>query len=667
MSFNTKLTNLLKTNPNFIDDEGELLLAAVQDSAWKIDHVLIKLLLSDEEVKSKFFDEIDGYWVFNINTFLDYISQKNFLDNSYTRFRNKVGLTIGGKYLSERGEIALTWAYKDCVLEGGQTKEEEKRKEVFFNEILAQDEINRLLDPKVLTNFKRYTTAGEQPVTDFKRDENGVIRENLIIKGNNLLALHSLKSHFRGKVKLIYIDPPYNTGNDTFGYNDNFNHATWLTFMKSRLEIARGLLAQSGVLFCSINHVELGYLLILLDEVFGKENKLSIITLKAGTTASYRSINDCPVNVTEFVVAYRKSSDFSPKQVYRASSYSEDYSHFIDNFDDDAENWIIKPITDYVYENENVRDWSEFKKKYGVNWRKIRFDIMERFAIENKTRVISLNTLQKPAKKTQDIIDLSRKDRNKVHVVHRENLDPVYCYNGRTLAFFDSKFRNIDGVWLPSEILTNIWDDVSFLGIGPEGGVSLPNGKKPEFLIKTILDLTTEQGDLVLDFNSGSGTTCAVAHKMNRQYIGIEQLDYGENDSVCRINKVLNGDNSGISQSVKWRGGGNFIYCELMQYNEVFIDRIEKAYTSDELLKIWQDMSETSFLNWYVNPERPEEAIKDFIAIGKQENGLVKQKKLLVELLDKNQLYVNLSEIDDAKFNVSEEDKALNKAFYGEI
>ena len=178
MSFNTKLISLLKTDPRFVDDEGELVLAAVQDRAWKIDHDLVKLLLSDKDIKTKFFDEIEGHWIFNLNTFIDYISQKNFLDNSYTRFRNRIGLTIGGKYLRERGDVALVWPYKDTVLEGGQTKEEEKRKEIFFNEVLAQDEINRLLDPKVLTNFARYTAKGNEKVKNFKRDENGVIREN---------------------------------------------------------------------------------------------------------------------------------------------------------------------------------------------------------------------------------------------------------------------------------------------------------------------------------------------------------------------------------------------------------------------------------------------------------------------------------------------------------
>ena len=154
MSFNTRLINLLKTDQRLVDDEGEIIIAAVQDRAWKIDRALVKLLLSDAEIKATFFEEIERHWIFDVNRFIEYISQKSFLDNSYTRFRNRIGLTIGGKFLRERGEVVLAWPYKDCVLEGGQTKDEERRKEIFFNEVLAQDEINRLLDSKVLTNFR---------------------------------------------------------------------------------------------------------------------------------------------------------------------------------------------------------------------------------------------------------------------------------------------------------------------------------------------------------------------------------------------------------------------------------------------------------------------------------------------------------------------------------
>ncbi len=268
-NFQEKLTNLLKTDPRFVDDEDELVKAAVMDRAWKMDHDLVRLLLGDADIKAKFFDEIEGYWIFNTNTFIEYVSDKGFLANSYTRFRNKIGLDVEDKFLPERGEVSLVWPYKDCVLEGGQTKEEEKRKEIFFNEILAQDEVDRLFDPKVLTRWKCHTVDGEGEVTEIRRDGNGVIQENLLIKGNNLLALHTLKTQFRGKVKLIYIDPPYNTGSDSFGYNDSFNHSAWLTFMKNRLEVARDLLRDNGVIFVQCDDNEASYLKILMDEIFG--------------------------------------------------------------------------------------------------------------------------------------------------------------------------------------------------------------------------------------------------------------------------------------------------------------------------------------------------------------------------------------------------------------
>ena len=283
--FNDNLLELLKQDERFIDSNGELLKKSVVDKAWKTDHNLIKLLLGNSDMKQKFFDEIAGHWVFNINTFIDYISDKNFLDNSYTRFRNKIGLNIDSKFLRERGEVSLVWPYKDCVLEGGQTREEETRKEIFFNEILAQDEIDRLFDPKVLINWKRYTSKGEGKVTKLKRNEKGTIKENLIIKGNNLLALHTLKCQFQGKVKLVYIDPPYNTGNDSFKYNDSFNHSSWLTFMKNRLEVAKELLREDGVIFVQCDDSEQAYLKVLMDEVFGTNTFINTISVKAKVSA----------------------------------------------------------------------------------------------------------------------------------------------------------------------------------------------------------------------------------------------------------------------------------------------------------------------------------------------------------------------------------------------
>src|SRR5690554_5884670 len=258
MKLYTTLEQQLKKEPNFVTDNGELKKWVVLNKAQNFDEELIGLLLDNADLKEKFFVNVKGTLVFNQNLFVQFLEQKNYLNDSYTQYKNKVGLTIDGKYLKQRNEVALVWPFKDCILEGGQSREEDKREEIFFNEILAQDEITQLLEPKVLTNAKRFDKNGEKPLEEFNSDAElnkkrgfpeDTITDNLIIKGNNLLALHSLKEEFAGKVKMIYIDPPYNTGGDSFRYNDNFNHSTWLSFMKNRLVSAKELLSKSGVIF----------------------------------------------------------------------------------------------------------------------------------------------------------------------------------------------------------------------------------------------------------------------------------------------------------------------------------------------------------------------------------------------------------------------------------
>lgn len=663
MSFTIKLIDLLKTDPRFVDNEGELLLAAVQDRAWKIDHDLVKLLLSDKEIKTKFFDEIEGHWVFNTNTFIDYVSQKNFLDNSYTRFKNRIGLTIGDKFLRERGEVALVWPYKDCILEGGQAKEEEKRKEIFFNEVLAHDEINRLLDPKVLTNFTRYTAKGKQPVKDFKRNENGMICENLIIKGNNLLVLHTLKQQFRGQVKLIYIDPPYNTGNDSFGYNDSFNRSTWLTFMKNRLEIAKDFLTKDGTIAISIDQNEIAHTLILLDEVFGRDNRKNIITVKRGSVTGAKVINPGVVNITEFVVLYSKDSEhWNPNRVSMPKARDTRYGGFIKNYDKGYTKWEFTTILEAFAEEQNIPK-SRLKKHFGEDYE----TELDKFILKNVDRIIQLATLDENqiSEHAIQVKRQSEKQNDKVFFVERETGRHYYIYNGKLILFLSDRLTEIDGTNTFSQPITDLWDDVLPNDLHNEGGIKLRKGKKPEKLISRIFDLCTNKGDLVLDFFVGSGTTAATALKLGLQFIGVEQLDYIEELPVVRLVNTINGESSGISKTVNWQGGGEFIYCDLMKYNESLMEFIEAAKSSKELLKIWREMAEGSFLNWYVNPKYPEEAVKDFEALGKEPNGMEKQKHLLAQLLDKNQLYVNLSEIDDTQFKVSKEDKALNKAFYG--
>ncbi|MBX3163471.1 MAG: DNA methylase [Bacteroidetes bacterium] len=266
------LETQLKKENNYVADNGELKKWVVINKAQNFDEELLALLLDNAELKSKFFKTVSGATVFNQNLFIQFLEQKNYLNDSYTQYKNKVGLTIGNKFLKQRNEVSLVWPFKDCVLEGGQSREEDKREEIFFNEILAQDEITQLLDPKVLTNVKRIDTSGEKPLDQFNRNADSTITDNLIVKGNNLLALHTLKEEFAGKVKLIYIDPPYNTGGDSFGYNDRFNHSSWLTFMKNRLEAAKELLSNDGSILVQADWNEIHYVKILLDSVFDREN-----------------------------------------------------------------------------------------------------------------------------------------------------------------------------------------------------------------------------------------------------------------------------------------------------------------------------------------------------------------------------------------------------------
>lgn len=289
------LKNILSEDKRFVTEKGEILRNAVYEAGMKMDKSLLKMLLSNAATKEKFFQEVelDGNktLVFDKVGFGWVVSNKEFLPDSYTRYKNKIGLVDGnGQYISNSNDVELVFPYKDCVLVGGQTKEDQKRNEIFFNETLAPDEVDRLLAPKVFVNAKRYTKDGVENITSFDKND------NLIIKGNNLLALESLLARYEGQVKCIYIDVPYNTGNDSFGYNDKFNHSTWLTFMSNRLNLARKLLGKEGTIAISVDNYEIGYLLVLLDEIFGKENRKNIITVRRASASGAKVINPGVVN-----------------------------------------------------------------------------------------------------------------------------------------------------------------------------------------------------------------------------------------------------------------------------------------------------------------------------------------------------------------------------------
>ena len=634
-NFNEKLTALLKTHPDFLDDTGELIPAAVRDHAWRLDHNLIKLLLTDDEIKATFFDEIQGHWVFNYNTFINYITDKNFLANSYTQFRNKIGLNIEGKFLRERGEVSLVWPYKDCVLEGGQTKEEEKRKEIFFNEILAQDEINRMFDPKVLTNWKRHTTAGEQDVTEIQRDENGIIRENLIIKGNNLIALHTLKQQFRGQVKLIYIDPPYNPNSpsNTFMYNNNFKRSSWLTFMKNRLEVAKELLRNDGSIIVAIDENEQNYLGVLLDEVFPEREKHCITIVH----------NPRGVQGTNF-------------------SYIHEYAFFVIPRGK-------KVIGDREIPAEEI-EWNNFRNWGGESRREDAKNCFYPVIVEADKIVGFGEVLDDNKHPTAQTVHHEK--RNYVYPIDRNGVERKWRYARqsvdqikhllqarKTKAGYEIELGKDFGmyrtVWEDKRYDANIYGTQIVRSLVPDCEFDFPKSIWNVYdCLRSVVEDDKEA--IILDFFGGSGTTAHAVLELNkdggnRKFIICEQMHYVETVTRKRVKKVIEQDNT-----------DDFIYCELMQYNQVYIDKIQASQSSEELVVLWQEIAENSFLNWYVNEAMPQDAVQDFIAI----DNLEAQKHCLIELLDKNQLYVNLSEIEDTDFGVSDADKALNRAFYGE-
>jgi adenine-specific DNA-methyltransferase len=659
--FKTKLYELFKEDSRLWDkDKRELNETLLKDLIDKLDEKIIELLLKNEETKEKFFIKIKDVFILKQNE-LKFFIDENKIDNSYTQYKNKIGLRVGNKLLTERDEVVLDWPFKDCVLEGGMTKEDQKRNEIFFNEILAKDEIDRLFEQKTLINWKRYIAEGEEKVKELKRNDNGTIKENLIIKGNNLLAMHSLKEQFAGKVKLIYIDPPYNTGNDSFGYNDNFNHSAWLTFIKNRLDIAKELLKEDGAILIQCDDTEQAYLKLLMDNIFNRNNFKCDIVVMMGSESGVNAINVMRgerlfkvkehilyyvknVNMHRFKPLYIKAMDYNMNYILEVQHNSNGYS--VAN--------VYKKMLNEMYDVESINGLSFDEKQLLLIKTK-------KYCLEKADKIFAL---KKDIQKSGDKFKEFASENIKKGIVQefitsdgRKNL----VYQGGMLSPLASKIVSENGKKYYGKLISDFWWDI---GATPskEGNVQLKSGKKPEKLIKRIIELITDPGEIVLDFFLGSGTTCAVAHKMGRQYIGIEQLDYEDNDSVKRLQNVIKGDQSGISKSVDWQGGGDFIYCELAKWNEKAKEKILQSKSLNELVKLFDELYERYFLNYDVKTRELKEKIikeKDFINLRLDE-----QKRLFIEMLDMNQMYVNFSERNDEKYKISPEDIGLSEDFY---
>ena len=621
---------------------------------------LVEKILTNAILNEAFTEDIAGATILKINDIIQMLEVDEYWSNSYTRYANKIGLFTDNRYLDEVTDVVLNFPYKDGILKAGMTKDDVSREdaeESFLNEIVAREEIDVLLDEKIFKNAKKYDKNGSSPVSEIKDTD------NLIIKGNNLLALHSLKKRFAGKVKLIYIDPPYyftkKKKEDTFPYNSNFKLSTWLTFMKNRLEIAKDLLSDDGAIFVQISDDGVGELHVLLKEIFKKENFINKITLKTKSPSGFASVNPGVFETAEYILSFAKDkTKWKYNTQYVRSDYDPNYKFYILNKNEDYSNWEIENIGEYVAKKQGFKNKKEAKQNLGG----VIFDnLVADFALKNAESIYRETSINDNASSV--LVDLRNKSKYATETIFfqsRENNYDVYVKNGQELTFYSKKIREIDGERVPSIQLSNIWMDTPYEGIAKEGGVTLKGGKKPEKLIRRIIELATDRGDLVLDYHLGSGTTAAVAHKLNRQYIGFEQLDYGENDSIARLERVIQGESSGISKTVNWSGGGSFIYAELMDKNATFIDAVLNSKHSDELKAIFDDMKATLDFDFRVDLQEVDQSIWD--------EDFEMQKKILVKIIDKNQLYHNYSEIDDEtiKLQLSQSDYDFNKSFYGE-
>ncbi|AXI00974.1 site-specific DNA-methyltransferase [Sporosarcina sp. PTS2304] len=645
--------------------EGENLLKSkvIEDlREYKVD--LIESLLANELIKDFYSIEFKNNTIFKIEEFIGMLRYKNYWNNSYTNFSNDIGLTSDNKYLKYNTDVVLDFPHKDCILEAGMTKEDIGKNEVFYHNVLAKEEIDSLLSPKVLTNVRKYDETGESSITKFTAED------NLVIKGNNLIALHTLKEKYAGQVKLIYIDPPYNTGNDGFRYNDRFNHSTWLTFMRNRLEVARDLLADEGAIYISIDDNEAAYLKVILDELFYRENFLAQIAYERSGVSGLGQGGSFLVNTHESILVYAKNKDkhtiFNDRGLVSLEKKDMTrYNKILNKIGTRVEvDRFVAPSTKeeviiYKHENYDIGTISlrSFKEREG--------EIREEY-IANFDKVFRNTSVQKENEFQNRILSLCNEglfsaDYKVSRGKNKGEWVTAYYLNQQVFAWLKDSALIEENEIFKTNKLSQFWTHGSIpkADLANEGGVDLRRGKKPENLLKRIIELETEKEDIVLDFFLGSGSTCAVAHKTGRRYIGIEQMDYIEGTTLTRLKNVINGDRSGISKQVDWNGGGSFIYAELCKLNAEYINMINTAKTKENVEEIINVLKENAFLDYRLNIDNLNFYDDRFASLSLEE-----QQALLIKSLDANQMYLSYSEIDDTQFKITESVREFNNDFY---
>jgi adenine-specific DNA-methyltransferase len=613
-------TALKQFEEKYFIDETVNKQKVIQD-LYNYDSELIAEMLNNDLLKENFTMQVAGTTIFQINNLIELFEADEFWKDSYTKYSKKIGLTSGGKFIDESTDVILDFPYKDTILKASMSKEDTDKddlrpEEPFLNEVIAKEEIDVLLDKKIFVNAKKYSANGEKGTDNYSG-------ENLIIKGNNLLALHTIEENCTGKVKLIYIDPPYNTGNDSFKYNDKFNHSTWLTFMKNRIEIAKGLLSEDGVLMINLDESEHSYLKVLCDGIFGRESFVGDIIWKkrkgGGNDSHFIALDH------DYILVYLKNNSKSLHKKWKVS-----------------------------YEDVYLSRYKEYDEELGLRYY---WDTLSRNGLKNPIPIeietpdgslLKFNS-QKSKETIKEELDTGKvrftKTRNGWSMHHKVYQPEDGKVLRSVLDGFDSLPTNKDS----KEELSILFNEYEIF-----------NNPKPEKLLKNLIELTTKEDDIVLDFFMGSGTTAAVAMKMNRKFIGIEQMDYTNTIAIPRLQKVIEGEQGGISKEVDWQGGGSFVYAELMEKNAGFLKSVIAASSMTELQEVFNRMLETTDFDFRVDLDEVRNTIWQL--------PIEDQKRIMIKIIDKNQLYYNYSEINDINVRdlISETDYAFNQSFYAE-
>ncbi|MEE6654758.1 site-specific DNA-methyltransferase [Limosilactobacillus fermentum] len=609
----------------YFSPDGSIARSAVLDDLELNDKELIGAIINNKYFQENYSVPFKNSFIFNGDEFKTALSQREYVYDGLTNYRNQIGLSVLRRPLDSfaNENIELDFPYKDTVLKAGMDKSDAKRStEPYLNKIIAKDEINALVEPKA---FRNTEVIGDVDAAD----------PNLLIKGNNLIALYSLAKRYSDAVKLIYVDVPYyfkeQKETDSFLYNSNFKLSTWLVFMENRLQEAFKLLKDDGSIWIHVGEDGMHYLKVLCDQIFSPENYVGTLPRKTRDGKS-----DVPFNFSQdfdWILVYTKTTNSDKAIVGRKVQRK-----YYETPDFPGRKWRTADLTKQTTTKE--RPNSDFTmvnpktgKEYPVN--------------PDRSWAVTKDTF------------LEWYDRGGIGFP--DDYDFMKGHRPFRRVFKDEddkkdKLSSVSSDLLLKDFIKTLLAKSKTTKKDEYVKKQQFNYAKPEELMKQIISVTTKEGDYVMDFFSGSGTTAAAALKMNRRFIAVEQIDEQLQLSKKRLNSVVkNEDKGGISKEVDWKGGSGFIYTELASKKENLIDQINAATTIDELTQIAKLIGDDDYqLNIDINKVWQN---LDQVTVNDVKNAMV-------DILEPAQLYVSALNVDDPEEHISEKDRNFTKAFY---